>query len=59
MQVDGWDGVEWLPVAGPLRGLPGAEQVFTPALAYDSTGRPMAAWQTVGQTQDGLLVWRP
>jgi len=59
-RLDAWDGTEWLPAAGPLRAVAGTAYVDRPALAYDSAGRPLAAWHewTYGEGPR-LIVWRP
>jgi hypothetical protein len=61
LALDGWDGAEWPTVAGPLRAATGTAYVFTPALAYDSSGRVLAAWQQddFGLSGPHLIVWRP
>jgi len=60
LTLDGWNGAEWQTVAGPLRAASGTAYVSTPALAYDSTGWALAAWQQLKWgSSDELVMWRP
>ena len=60
LRLDAWNGTDWVQLAGPLRAAVGTASVDGPALAYDSAGRPLAAWhQGDFRSQHRLVVWRP
>jgi hypothetical protein len=60
MTVQLWDGFGWDGGSDPLRARVGVAQVISPALVYDSAGRPLAAWQQSNDPSGVTLeVWRP
>ncbi len=56
-----WDEEQWRDPYGPLREGPGSTFIFTPSLAFDARGRPLAAWHQYNPSKlhAEVVAWRP